>query len=101
MARKRMVTRTIDQTTAKVMCLNVTTAEVEIVTYTVSGELTGEELLKSLQKAYQTDTIKLVHVLEETVESVLYGMDEEEFIKLAKVLPKRYVASTESEGDND
>lgn len=98
MARKRMVTRTIEQTTAKVMTLNVSTAEVQVVTYTVSGQLTGEELLKSLQKVYQTGTLKLVHVVEESVESVLYGMEEEEFIKLAKVLPKRYITSTESEG---
>lgn len=96
MARKRMVTRTIEQTTAKVMTLNVVTTEVTITLYTISGELTGDALLKALQDTYQTDTMKLVHVLESTVESVLYGM-EEEFIKLAKVLPKRYVTVSESE----
>jgi hypothetical protein len=97
MARKRMVTRTIEQTTAKVMTLNVVTAEVTITPYTISGELTGDALLKALQDTYQTDTMKLVHVLESTVESVLYGMEEEEFIKLAKVLPKRYVTVSDSE----
>lgn len=97
MARKRMITRTIEQTTAKVMTLNVVTAEVTITPYTISGELTGDALLKALQDTYQTDTMKLVHVLESTVESVLYGMEEEEFIKLAKVLPKRYVTVSESE----
>lgn len=97
MARKRMVTRTIEQTTAKVMTLNVVTAEVTITPYTISGELTGDALLKALQDTYQTDTMKLVHVLESTVESVLYGMEEEEFIKLAKVLPKRYATVSESE----
>lgn len=97
MARKRMVTRTIEQTTAKVMTLNVDTAEVTITPYTISGELTGDALLKALQDTYQTDTMKLVHVLESTLESVLYGMEEEEFIKLAKVLPKRYVTVSESE----
>lgn len=97
MARKRMVTRTIEQTTAKVMTLNVVTAEVTITPYTISGELTGDALLKALQDTYQTDTMKLVHVLESTVESVLYGLEEEEFIKLAKVLPKRYVTVSESE----
>lgn len=97
MARKRMVTRTIEQTTAKVMTLNVVTTDVTITPYTISGELTGDALLKALQDTYQTDTMKLVHVLESTVESVLYGMEEEEFIKLAKVLPKRYVTVSESE----
>lgn len=97
MVRKRMVTRTIEQTTAKVMTLNVVTADVTITPYTISGELTGDALLKALQDTYQTDTMKLVHVLESTVESVLYGLEEEEFIKLAKVLPKRYVTVSESE----
>ena len=97
MARKRMVTRTIEQTTAKVMTLNIVTADVTITPYTITGELTGDALLKALQDTYQTDTMKLVHVLESTVESVLYGMEEEEFIKLAKVLPKRYVTVSESE----
>lgn len=92
-----MLTRTIEQTTAKVMTLNVDTAEVTITPYTISGKLTGDALLKALQDTYQTDTMKLVHVLESTVESVLYGMEEEEFIKLAKVLPKRYVTVSESE----
>lgn len=97
MARKRMVTRTIEQTTAKVMTLNVVTAEVTITPYTISGELTGDALLKALQDTYQTDTMKLVHIVESSIESVLYGMDEEDFIKLAKVLPKRYVTVSESE----
>lgn len=99
MARKRMVTRTIEQTTAKVMTLNVVTAEVTITSYTTSGALTGDTLLKSLQDTFQTDTMKLVHIVESSVESVLYGMEEEEFIKLAKVLPKRYVTVSESEDD--
>ena len=97
MARKRMVTRTIEQTTAKVMALNVVTADVSITSYTISGVLTGDTLLKALQETYQTDTLKLVHVVESSVDRVLYGMDEEEFIKLAKVLPKRYVTASESE----
>ena len=97
MARNRMATRTIEQTTAKVMTLNVVTAEVTITPYTISGELTGDTLLKALQDTYQTDTMKLVHIVESSVESVLYGMEEEEFIKLAKVLPKRYVTVSESE----
>lgn len=99
MARKRMVTRTIEQTTAKVMTLNVVTAEVTITSYTTSGALTGDTLLKSLQDTFQTDTMKLVHIVESSVESVLYGMEEEEFIKLAKVLPKRYVTVSGSEDD--
>lgn len=89
MARKRMVTRTVIQTTTQVMTLNVTTAEVKIVPYQIGGKYTDEELLKKLKKLFETDTIKLVHVESQICEEVLLGMDEEDFIRLASVLPAR------------
>lgn len=89
MARTRMVTRTVTQTTAEVMTLNVTTAEVRIKPYTIGGEYTPEECLKKLQKLFQTDEEKLVHIDKMEVEEVLLGMTEEEFIRLAQVLPPR------------
>lgn len=95
MARKRMITRTIEQTTAHVMTLDVTTAEVQIKDYTIGGRYSGEELLKKLQKIFQTDTLKLVHVESQECEEVLLGMEEEEFIRLAKVLPPRNVGKDE------
>lgn len=89
MARKRMITRTIEQTTAHVMTLDVTTAVVQIKDYPIGGRYSDEELLKKLQKIFQTDTLKLVHVESQECEEVLLGMDEEDFIRLAKVLPPR------------
>lgn len=89
MARKRMVTRTVEQTTARVMTIDVTTAEVQVCTYDIGGKYTDEELLKSLQKLFQTETLKLVHIESQVCNEVLLGMDEEEFIRLAKVLPPR------------
>ena len=89
MARKRMITRTVMQTTAKVMTLDVTTAEVKIFTYDIGGQYTDEELLNKLQKIFQTETLKLVHIESQTCNEVLLGMDEEDFIRLAKVLPPR------------
>ena len=89
MARKRMITRTVEQTTAQVMTLDVTTAEVQIRSYDIGGQYTDEELLKKLQKLFQTDTLKLVHIESQSCKEVLLGMDEEEFIRLAKVLPPR------------
>lgn len=89
MARKRMVTRTIEQTTAKVMTINVITADVRIIEYTIGGSYTNEELLEKLQSIFQTDSIKLVHIESQSCEELLLGMDEEEFIRLAKVLPPR------------
>lgn len=89
MARKRMITRTVMQTTANVMTLDVTTAEVQICQYDIGGQYTDDDLLKKLQKLFQTDILKLVHIESQTCNEVLLGMDEEDFIRLAKVLPPR------------
>lgn len=89
MARKRMVTRTVIQTTAEVMCLNVTTAEVTVNTYTVGGSHDSDSALKTLKSLYETDELKLVAVQDYHEEELLLGMDEDEFIRLAKVLPSR------------
>ena len=89
MAGKRMITRTVEQTTANVMTLDVTTAEVKVCTYDIGGQYNDEELLKKLQQLFQTDTLKLVHVESQTCKEVLLGMEEEDFIRLAKVLPPR------------
>lgn len=95
MARKRMITRTIMQTSADVMTLDIETAEVQIHSYDIGGKYTDEELLKKLQKIFQTDTFKLVHIESQICNEVLLGMDEEEFIRLAKVLPPRNTSKDE------
>lgn len=89
MARKRMVTRTVVQTKAEVMCLNVITAEVSINTYTIGGSYDSDSLLKALKPIFETDELKLVAVQGYTEAEILLGMDEDEFIRLAKVLPPR------------
>lgn len=89
MSRKRMVTRTVEQTTAQVMTLDVTTAEVQVCTYNIGGKYSDEDLLKKLQKLFQTDTFKLVHIETQRTEELLLGMPEDEFIRLAQVLPAR------------
>ena len=77
------------QTTAEVMTLDITTAEVQVRQYDIGGQYTDEDLLKKLQKLFQTETLKIVHIESQTCNEVLLGMDEEDFIRLAKVLPPR------------
>ena len=89
MARKRMITRTVMQTTAEVMTLDITTAEVQVLPYDIGGQYNDEELLKKLQELFNTDTFKLVHIESQSCNEVLLGMYEEDFIRLAKVLPPR------------
>jgi hypothetical protein len=96
MAREKMVTRTVTQTTAEVMTIDVTTAEVRILEYTIGGTYdTNEILLKKLQKLFQTETFKLVNINSTTVEDLLLGMTEEDFIRYARVLPPRNTKESE------
>ena len=97
MARKRMVTRTIVQTNAEVMCLNVITAEVSINTYTIGGSYDSSSLLKALKDIFETDELKLVTIQGYTEAEILLGMDEDEFIRFAKVLPPRTNTGKEAE----
>ena len=92
-----MVTRTIQQTTAEVMCLNVITAEVSIKTYTIGGSYDSDSLLKALKSIFETDELKLVVVQTYTEAEILLGMDEDVFIRLAKVLPPRTNTGKEAE----
>lgn len=98
MARKRMITRTIMQTNASVMCLNVTTCEVTVKDFTIGGTFeTKEMLLKKLQELFQTDNDKLVNVEKYDTEEVLLGMTEEDFIKNSVVLPPRFKKEVEED----
>lgn len=98
MARIPMVTRTIKETVASVMYVNVETAKVDYCDYRLAGTFDNNEaLMKTLKKLYENDTIKLVNIINvDTVEN-LYGMTEAEFMEYAKVLPPRTAGNTESE----
>lgn len=85
MARERMVIRIVTQTTAKVMCVNVTTAEVTINEYTIGGTYTESDLLKKCKSLFESDEFKLVHIESSKVEEILLGMTEEDFIRYATV----------------
>ena len=96
MAREKMITRTIVETTAHTMCLDVKSAEVSINDYKIGGEWPNENtLLEKLQSIYNTDTFKLVHIESITKEEVLLAMNVEDFIRYAKVLPPRTKAEVE------
>lgn len=98
MARIPMVTRTIKETVASVMYVNVSTASVDYAEYRVAGTFDNNEvLMKYLKKNYETEEIKLVNIVNvDTVEN-LYGMTEADFMSYAKILPPRTTAETQSE----
>ncbi len=90
MARTPMVTRTIITTKATVMGLDVTKGEPFNETYPMPRSYKDEAtLLKKLKAKYETDTIKLVHIVAVEETETLYGMTEQEFIEKGKILPPR------------
>ena len=106
MARAPMVTRTIQTTRVSVLCLNIEQGEPfnqeVVLPRTYKDE---KHLLKAAEKVINSDTVKAVHIVSAEVEETLYGMSEQDFITLAKVLPPRKSTakddnSTEN-GDND
>lgn len=88
MARVPMITRTIQTTVCDVLCLNVETAEPfnkqVILPRTYKDE---NSMLKQAKSVLDTDTEKIVHIVNSYVEETRYGMAEQEFIEHAQVMP--------------
>lgn len=96
MARERMVTRTVELSLCETMCMNMTTAEVEIRTFEIGGGITDKKaLLKIIKKLYETENFKCVAISKITAKEILYGMPENRFIELATILPPRGTKVTE------
>ena len=90
MARIPMVTRTIQTTTANVLCLNIKEGEPfnkeVVLPRTYKDE---KSMMKVVEKLINTDDVKAVHIVHTEVNETLYGMTEQEFIAAARVLPDR------------
>ena len=87
MARKPMVTRTIQSTLATIACYSTTTNEM------VTKELelartypNNDKLMKAAVPVLEPANLKPVHVLKKEVIRTLYGMPEQSFIEHAEKL---------------
>lgn len=93
MARERMVTRTVQEKVANVLTVNTLTRETNVAGYSVSATIPDEKICKALAKRYASNpeyaNTCFVSVISVDIIETLYGMPEDEFIKLAKVLPPR------------
>ena len=93
MARIPMVTRTIQTTTANILCLNIKEGEPfnkeVVLPRTYKDE---KSMMKVVEKVINTEDVKAVHVVHTEVNETLYGMTEQEFIAAARVLPDRKVS---------
>lgn len=90
MARERMVTRTVVATKVTALCLDIETAEPFNKVVILSGVFKDKNALeKATKKVIDTETRKCVAVVDYVEKETLYGMTEQQFIELAKVLPPR------------
>ena len=90
MARASMVTRTMKTTKVIALVVNVDSQEVFTKEVLLAGTYDDEKALaKALNKAINDSANKFVAVRSTEVFETLYGMDENEFISKAKILPPR------------
>lgn len=88
--RERMITRTVVETVYEVMAVKVETKTVETVKISVPSaeNISKKNLGKAITDAMPAGFLYVQTISESKVET-LYGMPEDEFIRLAKVLPPR------------
>ena len=90
MARVAMVTRTIQSTKVKALCVDIMEQKPYEAEFVLSGTYKdAKSLMKALEKVANTDTTKVVHIKTSEVVEKLYGMTEQEFLERAKELPPR------------
>ena len=95
---RKMITRTVIKTTADCLCMNVTEGKAETRHFEIGGRYESkEQLLKKVQKVFDTDTFKVVSVTSSVEEEVLLGMSEEDFIRNAVVMPPRPASQQKKE----
>lgn len=88
--REPKVTRTIETTTATVLCVNPETKEVFEKGLTLARTYKDEKALKkAIEKATINADFKVVSVISTKVNKTLYGMAEDKFIANAEILPDR------------
>lgn len=86
--RVPMITRTIQTTSAKVMCLDVTNGNTSIQEFKLPRTYKDDKAILKALADKNTDTMKLVHVVESNVTGQLYGMPESKFMEIAEPINK-------------
>lgn len=95
MARKVMVTRSIESIVAEVMVCNTSTGLTSNREFVISGKCKDEKaLMKEVAKQVGTDEVA-VKVINTRTESHKYGMDLSLFMELAVLVDESEVAENE------
>ena len=96
--RERMVTRTVASVDYVCMTVNTETRQVEDLTVSIpnGATMTDKARVNAITESLPASNA-FVQIISETVKETLYGMTEEQFIKLAKVLPPRTKSDSETD----
>lgn len=90
MAKAKMVTRTVQTTRAKIMCVDIAEEKPYNKEFILPGVYKNDtHILKKVSKIVDDANNKAVAVLSADVQTDLYGMTEDKFIEAAEVLPPR------------
>ena len=95
MKKQKMITRTMSVSNVTYMVVDVTTATVGTFSDTLVGSHNADTALIELRSTRETETLKVVSVINVAVEEALYGITESDFLAHAVKLPPR--TATESE----
>ena len=96
MARKPMVTRTIRATKVTFLCVNTVEEKTETMTVEVTRTYSDDKkLLKAVKEVITDENIIPVKVIKTEIVESLFGMTEQNFIKLAEKLPPRTKTETD------
>ena len=100
MARVKMVTRSFFTTKVKAIVFNNETNKTGEEEFVLTGEYkTDESALKAL-KNVTSEKVQALKILSRETDSALYGIEEAEFIKLAKKLEGRNNKVIEEPAEN-
>ena len=90
MAKKPMITRTIQTTEATVLCMDIQQGEPFNKDVTLPRTYKDNTaMLKAAAAIIDTDEVKAVHIVRSEVKETLYGMTGADFIANAVILPAR------------
>ena len=90
--KEKMITRTLWTSTVTYMTVDINSATVASLTSTIVGKHNSDTAMPVLKSMVETETIKVVSVINVTVEEGLYGLTESEFLAHAVKLPPRSTA---------
>lgn len=100
MGRVRMVTRTVETTIAHALVCDIENNALVAKDLTIGGHFddpNDKALQKAIKAAYPDDIVAIIKGFDYA--ETLYGIEESEFLKIARVLPPRNGAKDDADAE--